>query len=285
MKASAWLVLALASLALGAGEPTAQPAAQPTAEPAAAPKAEKPAEPAAEVAEPGRTVQMVELMLPGRTVEGRLVFEDDALVRVEAIGSGVIGYARGSIRDLRRFTISASAFQERHGDHYHGRAWEAEDAPAEFARARQAYQRALLAAETDEDRARLKSKLDVLAADRDEWQQEALRAQQLDLARHEVELAVLEKELTREKISALQRQEQELQALRAAVQRMQTDGQVLARMVEALQADLLNLEDEVDDLDDLDNLFVRTNVFVDLRREHERLEREVQRISRNVEQK
>jgi hypothetical protein len=264
-----WIMLALASLTLAAA-----PAAEPQPEPAA--EAQEHAAPEAD-----GMVPMVELMLQGRTVEGRLVYEDEQIIRVEALGAGIIGYVRSTIREVRRFTITESAYHERLGDHHHGLVWATEDAPTEFARARQEYQRALLAADADEDRVRLKTKLDVLAADRDEWQREVLRAQQLDLARHEVDLAILEKQLTKERIEAVQRQEQELQALRAAVQRMQADGQVLTRMVEDLRADLQDLEEDVDDLDDLDSFFVRTNVFVDLRRSHERLEREVQRLQRS----
>ena len=274
MKARVWVVLALASLTLAAAKPAAEKPAQPQEEAAV--------EPVAEVAEPGKLVQMVELALPGRTVKGRLVFENEEIIRVEAIGAGVIGYARGTIREIRRYTVSESAFHEQYGDYYHGRVWGADDGPAEFARARQAYQRALLAAGTDDDRARLEAKLDILTADRDEWQKEALRAQQLELGVHEIDLAILEKQLTKERIEALKNQEQELQALRAAVQRMQTDGQILTRMVEDLRADLVDLEDEVDDLNDLDNFYVRTNVFVDLRRAHERLERDVQRMERSM---
>jgi len=251
---------------------------------AAAPAAEQPADASAQGAATQGEVQMAELQLAGRTVEGRLVFEDDKIVRIESIGAGVIGYGRANIREIRLFIIPESAFQERYGDYYHERAWGVDDAPAELARARQAYDQALLLAGTDEARKRLRAKLDVLAADREEWQLEVLRAQELARARHQTELARLETQLTKEKIEALRRQEQELQALRTAVRRMETDSRLLLRMVEDLQADVRELEEDVDDVRNLGNVFIRTSVFLDLRRSHERLEREVRRLERLVKQ-
>ena len=109
-----------------------------------------------------------------------------------------------------------------------------------------------------------------------------LRAQELERARHQTQLARLETQLTEEKIKALRRQEQELQALRTVVRRMETDSRLLLRMVEDLEADVRELEDDIDDVRNRDNVFIRTSVFVDLRRSHERLEREVQRIERLV---
>ena len=201
---------------------------------------------------------------------------------MEPIGAGIIGYTRATVRDMQRFTITAAAFAERQGDFHLGRAWEAEDPPAEFVRARQAYQRAVLAGLTTEDRDRINAKLEVLSDEREEWQQEALRMQELDYGRHQIDLAVLEKQLTSQRIEALQRQEQELAALRTAVQRLQADGQFLTQVVENMQADLMDLRDDVHDLG---NVFVHVNTFADLRRAHDRLERDVQRLERAIERR
>ena len=272
MKARMWVVLALAALTVAAA-PVAEPRIETVADPVAD---------AAEVAAPGDMVPMIELVLPGRTVRGRLVREDEDLIRVQAVGTGVIGYARATVREMRRFSVTKGAFAEMEGDYHHKIAWDADDGPAEFVRARQAYQRALVAADTDGDRARVQAKLELLAGDRREWQQEALRAQELAIGLHEIEIAALETQLTRQKLEMLQRQAQDIEALKAAIQQIQADGQLLTRMVKELEADLIDLEEEVDDLDDLDNFYVRTNVFHDLRRSHERLEREVQRINRSA---
>ena len=92
---------------------------------------------------------MVELRLDGRTVQGRLVFENDDVVRVESLGRGVIGYERASIRDMRRFAIPESAFYEQQGDYVHDRAGRGESLKS-LKSARRFYEKALLAAATDE---------------------------------------------------------------------------------------------------------------------------------------
>jgi hypothetical protein len=263
-----WVALALAFLAMGAAEPAAEP------------KTDAAAVPGVKVTKPGDTVSMVELTLSGRTVEGRLVYEDDKIIRIEPIGTGTIGYALNTIRGIRRFSIPASEFDERCGEYYQDHAWTANDPPAEFVRARQAYNRALLAATDDEARTRVKAKMEILTADRNEWQQEALREQDLELGRHQIDLVVLERQLTKQKIDALARQEQQIQDLQDAVRRIEDDAQTLAGTVDDLQADVLDMADEVGNLQNLDDIYVRNDTFADLRRAHEALEREVQRLNR-----
>jgi len=232
--------------------------------------------------EPDGAVPMVELSLEGTTVRGRLISETDQVIRVEPFGGGTIGYRKDAVGSLRRFSVTGEAYYEEYGDYWHERAWTAEDAPAAFIRARQALQKALLRVRHEEARARLNAKLQAIAADREEWQKEALRKAELDAVRRQAELAELEKELTQEKIAALKRQDQEIQRLQVALGETQRQTQHLLNVVVDIGRRLDRLEDDVDRIDRLDAVFITHSVFLDLKREHLQLKREVERLEQAV---
>ncbi|MHC4480433.1 MAG: hypothetical protein ACYS1C_05620 [Planctomycetota bacterium] len=248
-----------------------------------APAPESPRE--VEAAPTEGVIQMAELALEGRRVRGRVVSESDVIIRVESPGSGVIGYHKDAVEDLRRFTLSARAYFEGIGDYYQGAAWEADDAPAAFRKARQAYLRALAHGEDEAQKSRLTSKLEAVAADREEWQREAMRREELEKIRHEKDLARLEKELTAERLAAIQRHEQQIEQLWQAVRDLDQHRQSVLAALDQMGHAIEELHEDVDHLRHRDRVFIRSTVFLDLKRAHERLQREVDRLERMVQGK
>jgi hypothetical protein len=229
-------------------------------------------------AAPADGIEMAEITLDGRTVRGRVVAETEEMIRLESF-DGTVGYRKGNVTDLRRFTLSTAAYYEERGDHYHERAWEAEDPPAAFGRARRAYERALAHAREPDLRGRIEAKLASLSAEREEYHAEALRRQELARARQEAELIELEKQLTQEKLLALQRQEQQIRDLAAAYRQVHQELRIALDRLDRIERDIVDLED------DLDDIFIRHSVFLDLKRSHLRLEREVRRLERGLDRR
>lgn len=225
-------------------------------------------------------VQMVMLTLGNRVLRGRLVFEDGELIKVEPVGGGVTGYRKDSVSEIRRFTMTWRAYYEQRGDYHRERVWKTEDPPAELIKARQGYQQALAYSTGEGESARLRAKLAAVAADRDEWQRELVRKEEVARARHKTELAKLEKELTQEKLLALQRQDREIRDLAVALRETQEQSRYLLGLIEGLDRKVEDLDDEVDRLRHLDRTFIRNTIFLDLKRSHVQLERDVRRLER-----
>lgn len=279
MKLVAGTTLVLAAVLLWAAMTSITALAEEEAPPAAAET------PEVEVAPAEGTVQMVELTLEGRKVSGRVVFEDDELIRVERLGAGVIGYRKDLVREVNRFTISPEAYLERVGDHHHTAAWDSEDSPALFIKARQAYQRALAQSAGTQNRARLSAKLDAIDADRAEWQKEALRREEIHRARHETELVKLEMEVARQKLAALKRQDEQIQQLWAALREMEQHRAYVLAALDDFGRAIEDLEEDVDRLRDLDRIYIRNTVFLDLKRSHMDLKRRVDRLAQGIPKK
>jgi hypothetical protein len=223
-------------------------------------------------------VPMAEFQSGGRSVTGRIVQEDETTIVVETAAGGSIGYQKEGLRALRRYTVSLTAYYEGTGDYYHDRAWTAEEPDVDHMRARQAYRRALLAASTPEDQQRVTAKLEALAEDRQEWQAEAVRREEVKRAAQEAELARIQTELAQESLVRIARHEQTMRDMAEMIRRLQGEMIRLARMVE-------NLEDQIEDLEDdiyrayaRDRVYVTNAVFVDLRNRHFELERRVKQL-------
>lgn len=230
-------------------------------------------------------VQMVELVFDGRKVRGRIVLETDELMRIESVGGGIIGYGKDDRTQIRRFSIGRCAYYEEQGDYFRERAWKVEDAPTEFVKARQAYQQALAHAEVEEDRVRLEARLAGVASDRDEWQKEVMRKAEIDKARQEAELVRLEQELTRQKLTTLRRHENNIQQLRTTQAEMEQQMGRIIVLLEDLDRKFEDLEDDVHRLRYLDRTFITQTVFLDLKRSHVELERQVGRLERQTQRK
>lgn len=228
-------------------------------------------------------VEMVEITLDRRKIRGRLLDEDEGAIRIEGLGGGVIGYRKDRIRDLRRFRIPLSAYYEGRGQFHHERAWQVEDGPPEFIKARQALQKALAHAVSEKDRTRLAARLEALAADREEWQREAVRREEIKKAQHEAELVKLEKELAEEKLDGVRRHEQDIRELQDSLRRMQQQTRSFVTLVEDLNRKVRDIEDDLDRFFGAQRTFITYGIFVDLQRSHEQLRREVDRLERKVE--
>lgn len=222
-------------------------------------------------------VPVVELQLSGRTVRGRLMAESDDALRVEAPGAGTIGYSKESVQDVRRFTVPAHDYLEQVGDHYAERMWDSPDAPSLFARARRAYAEAHDRAPTPGAQERLEEKVARLEAEREAWQQEKLRRDELARAEAETEAARLGRELAERKLASLERVQQQLADQQQLMQRLTSELAQLSAEARGMSRDLAllarqmdYLEDEVEELAHLDRIFVTHHVFYDLRRAADR---------------
>lgn len=255
-----------AVLSVGATEESEQPA---------------PEQRAAEQASEPNQVQMVELDFGERRVAGRLIMETENMIRVESSAGGAIGYDKGRIESIRRYAVPVHQYHERLGDTARERAW-SDEAPDRFLEARRAYRRALELARAPEDRQRLEHKLENLTEERQEWQREALRREELRKAAAEADLTELEKKLTEERLATLQRHEQVLEQMQRVIQDMQEENRDVRYAIENLQRHVVELEDDVDDLERRDNVFITSRVFLDLRSSHRRLERKVERLEREL---
>ncbi len=227
------------------------------------------------------TVRMMELTLDSRRVKGRLVRETEETIRIESLGGGAIGYRKENIREVRRYSIPAADYYAMLGEHYQQKAWELEEAPTLFVKARQAYRKALESAEEDR-RARFRRRLEALSEERKEWQEEALRRQRVEKAAQEAELARIEKELAEEKLATVRRHEEVIRGLQSTMREVGRQVEELYYLTDALERGLLNLEDDVEDLERRDSAFITSRIFVDLRSSHKRLERKVDRLERKL---
>ena len=64
---------------------------------------------------------------------------------------------------------------------------------------------------------------------------------------------------------------------------MQRDMRRFAGHLEELGRRIEEVEDDVERVRHLDRTFIRTNIFLDLKRAHERLDRDVQRLRREAD--
>jgi len=246
-----WIVVAM--LGVAAVCAAAQNAADvPEAEPAVPPEASE-GEAAAGAAE--ERVEMVRFVLGRKAVEGRLVMEDETVLRVEGLDGTVVGYEKATLRDVQRYDLRASRYHEKMGDYYVGRLWDFEDDLTDFARARREYRRALSIADT----AAVRQKLADLQREREEWQQELLRRKAVEQAEARVEAAVLEKEMLQQQLQSQQEVADELERH--------------ALLLEELEGRIERLEDS--------SRLARERL-ADLRRDVERLERDVLRHWRSI---
>jgi len=241
-------------------------------------------------AETPRTVPMVRLTLDnGQKITGMLQKEDEATLYVTSLGGGTIGYRRDLIKELSRFTLPTGEYAEQAGDFLAEQLWKVEDASAAYVSARQQYRQALSQTTTARDHQRLLGKLDALEKEREAWQAEMLRRAEAEKAQQESELIRLEKELAEQKLATLRDHEGRLQQVelltrqfQIALRQLQDQTDRIGRAVEEIDRDLAIVEDDVEDLERLDRIFVTNTVFVDLRRRHEELRREVQRLQRSL---
>jgi hypothetical protein len=250
------------------------------AEPAA-PAAEEPME---TVASAAATVEMAEISLrQGRHVEGRVVYEDAERIDLERPDGSVTGYRKEQIApEIRRFSISRVVWIERSGDLSQDKAQDAPEPSGELMKALDAFERALVLATTPADRGRLEAKIGTVQRMQDAWHTEMVRRQELEIMVQEAELLKLERQLTSQRLAALKQQEEELRRLRTDVNLLRNDSRRLATVVEGVAEAVADIEEELDDLSYFDRFYVRTNVFIDLQREHNDLRREVGRLRDRV---
>jgi len=236
-----WAVV-LCGLVLGQEPPAAED------EGAAAPAQQ---EPVREV-DAGREVKMAEFLMRGGIVRGKIIYEDDDIIKIQRLGAGEIGYDKALIEELRRYTLSRSEYNEILGDHYADKTWDFEDDETEFLLARRAYQRALAGALDEKARDRLQKKLENILAERNEWQEEAIRRLQLQKVEDEAEAARLQKELTKKNLEAADKFGELAEKLQERVGRLESNSDLLARkirdigrVVSDMRRDIERLEDEV----------------------------------------
>ncbi len=241
-----------------------------------------PVEPAAEeeAREPSETVPMAEILVKDRRIRGRIVLETETSLRIDPPARSPVAYPLDSVQDIQRFTLPAHEYYEEVGDAWRDEAWEAQDPPEAFMRARRAYRKALERAPNAGDRERLRARLETIAAERDEWQQEALKEQQLRKAAHEADAARIEKELAQERLASVRRQEQVLEELKASLGQTEDRLRRLEYFAREVTREIEDLEKDIDRLYSRHRTYVRTTVFLDLKREHQEVEERLERLER-----
>jgi archaellum component FlaC len=236
----------------------------------AASKANGPEKPQSNAA-PAQKVRMVEFRINERRVVGRLLEENEDSVRVRIPGSGTITFARGNVRDLKRYTVGRALYEEKLGDYYLDKTWDFENDEQEFANALKAYLQAIAAASESEQKERLRSKYRGSAEQRRAWQEESMRREKLQQARDRSEAARLQKELAQKKLDSFENLAKTVKELQSSAgQIREKTSSIDARLSQAtrhinklrdllkrnwralsrLHEDVEWLEDEVDDLED-----------------------------------
>jgi len=205
------------------------------------------------------TVPVVRFALGKTIVRGKVVGEDDQMLRVEGLDGSVIGYSKDTVRDIERAPMPAAQYHEMVGDYFLERASLAQGTPDDFVRARRAYQKSLSLRPTPE----VTDKLAQVAGEREEWQREALRRKELEEAQARIELVKLQKE-TLEKELALQREtlaavQEQARTLAQAQRRMDE----LARAVAFIQAQNRELQLKLRDMeDDISSKWGRISIYL-----------------------
>lgn len=244
------------------------------------PAVEADAEAEWEVGARSEAIPMAEVLLDKETVRGRVLLETDDVLRLSSFGKGVIGLRIGAAREIRRFDLPPAVYFEEMGDFHQQRAWSVDDGATEFVKARQAYMNARRHARGQAERLRIQERLDHLAAERLEWQEEALRREELRRAQEQTELIRVQKKIAEEQLEAGRRHERYIEDLVRAVADL--DGRLdrVSIVLEALSDDMEDLEDDVSTLSRRDRSYVSVQVFQDLKRSHDSLSRDVDRLRR-----
>jgi len=226
-------------------------------------------------------VQMAEFVVSGRKLKGRITSEDDRMIRIERLGSGEIGYEKTRLQHLKRYEVPASIFHESVGDYHAAKTWDFDDDESDFIRARKAYQRALACLPTPVVKERIQKKYDGILKERDEWQEEALKRQELLTAEQETENARLQKELTQEKLDALEELSQTKEELQTRISGLRGDVAALARQIRSMDRSMAKMAEDIEDLED--RWRRRPTVLIyDLRRSYDSLRSRIQRLEADV---
>ena len=240
-----WLAIAGALVAVGVWAAD---------EDAAVPEGDVASAPAEAVGRAQEPIDMVELTLQRDKLRGRLLFENDESLNVEPVGGGAIGYRKENVVGIRRFTVPAIDYYVEVGTFHRQQAWKVDDAPTMFVKARQAYQKAQALADSEGSRARMDTLLEAVTTERQQWQHEMLQKEQLARARYETELARLKRDLTQGELTTVANHTEAILELQTAVRELGRDLHNLTRRI------------------------VSNESFLDLKRSHERLERDVDRL-------
>lgn len=195
-------------------------------------------------------ITLVELELKGRKITGRLISDTDDVMKVKVLGAGEIGYSWKLINNVKRRTVTRDVYYEMVGDYYANRTWDFKNDLEDFIQARKSYARALLYAKSDERKAELREKYENIQQEREEWQRENVKQEQLRKAEKEADTAELQKELTRQKLDNLE----SIQAYRRRIIQLEDAVGQLSREVQYLRSVVYELEDE---LSDLESVFYR----------------------------
>jgi hypothetical protein len=227
---------------------------------------------------PADGVPMAEIWIKDQPIRGRIVLETETSLRIDPPGRSPMAYPLDSLQKINRFTLPAHEYHEEVGDAWRDRAWDAADPPEAFIKARRAYRRAIEHAPAEEQEERLRAKLEGVAAEREEWHQEALKEEELRKAAHEAEAARISKELAKEELASVRRQEEVLKEVRDSFEQTGERLRRLEEFARDVSGEIEDLEEDIDRLYDRDRAFVRTTVFLDLRRNYRDLEDRLERL-------
>ncbi len=205
----------------------------------------------------------------------------DRLGKGERLGGGEIGYDKNLVQDLKRYEVPRYAYHESVGDYWAAKAWDFEDDQIDFIKARKAYQVALSHSPSGTSKERLQTKHDNMLKERDEWQREAIRRQELLKAEEEAKNARLQKELTQRELAALKELSGVKEELQTTMDRLRNDIAALGREIRSINRALKDMEE---DIEDLEARWRRrpTVLIYDLRRSHDSLRHRLDEMEREM---
>jgi len=205
---------------------------------------------AAEVPAPQERIAMVEIFLPRVGPEtGRLIEEDEQVIRIQQIGSSAsLVFRKQSLSHIRHFTVSLAKYYELQGDAYAGRLWDFRNDLKDFQNAARAYRESL----KHDPAERVRRKYEQLVGQKDRWLLEAAR-------REELRNLVLQRDMLLKKLTAeldssehwLRRIKEDLGVLTQGVRRQYYGTVVPARLrpdFEKLRQDVARLKQDVAEL-------------------------------------
>lgn len=183
-------------------------------------------------------VVIVKLEVKGRTIKGKLVSENEKLIKIQKLGSGEIGYSRTLVDKVERQTVTKDVYYEMVGDYYANRTWDFQNDLEDFIQARKNYARALAHAGSDERKEELREKYEQIKEQRKEWEKEKLKQEVLRKAEEEAEIAELEKEMKLKELDDIRSYQLRIRQLEDMVAQLSGEVRYLRSLLRDVDDDL-----------------------------------------------
>ena len=230
----------------------------------------------AEVSAPeGGNIPMARIVMGRKHITGRIVFENNKIIRIEHVDGGVAGYEKQKVKEIQRDSLDPAIYYEQVGDFYASRLWDLLDDLNDFAQAHQAYRRALSHETSQETRDRILKKNERLNLERQQWHHEELRRIAVRKAQEEAELVRVQRQLVEKQLQTAGETARSLERLQGRVAALEAHLRDMARRHGHLREIVDDLDDAVDDLRRRRRYYVTHSLYLDLRRKVMEIQRQV----------